>query len=688
MQLRKLANSTKIETDMDKKDAKIRIEKLKEKIHDLNYQYFVLDKSEVSEEVRDSLKQELRRLEAEFPEYITPDSPTQRVGSALSGRFEKIKHLTPKKSLQDAFSEEDIKEWNERITKLVDDDPIQYVCELKIDGLNITVIYKNGLFERAVTRGDGIRGEDVTHTIRTIESIPLTLKEPVDIEVSGEVFISKADFQKINEDQKRNDLEPFANPRNAAAGTVRQLDPKVVASRNLSAFFYELGKNNLEHPPKTQQETLEKFKELGLTVNREYHLFGTIEDVINYLHGWHEKRMGLDYEVDGIVIKVDKKDQQKKMGFTAKAPRFAVAYKFPAEQATTRVLDIHVQVGRTGILTPVAILSPVKVAGSTISRATLHNEDEMKRKEIRIGDTVVIQKAGDVIPEVVQVLKDLRTGHEKPFIFPKICPACGSKVVREEGESAHRCTNQICPAQDRERFNHFVQAFNIDGLGEKIIDQLMESGLVEDPADIFTLTKEDFLELPLFREKRAGNVITAIESAKEITLSRLLFSLGIRHIGSESAHELAHYIESEKSGSRLNIAELVQIGTTMTPEKIQEIEGFGAKVAKEVCDWFHQEKNLNFLEKLERVGIKLPEETNDKVQKLEGKSFVVTGTLSTLSRDEAKNKIRELGGKITSSVSAKIDYLVCGEKPGGKFKKAQKLNVPILEEEEFLKMIK
>jgi len=398
--------------------------------------------------------------------------------------------------------------------------------------------------------------------------------------------------------------------------------------------------------------------------------------------------MELEYEVDGIVIKVDKKDQQKVMGFTAKAPRYAVAYKFPAEQATTRILTIHIQVGRTGILTPVAILSPVKVAGSTISRATLHNEDEMKRKGIRVGDTVVIQKAGDVIPEVVQVLKDLRSGDEKPFRFPKTCPACGSDVVREEGESAHRCTNMECPAQDRERFNHFVKAFNIDGLGEKIVDQLMESGLVEDPADIFTLTKEDFLELPLFQEKRAGNVVAAIELAKVITLARLLFSLGIRHVGEESANELAHYIESEKAGSHLRIAELVQIGTTMTPEKIQEIEGFGAKVAKEVCDWFHQEKNLNFLEKLDRVGVELPEKHNEKAQKLEGKSFVVTGTLASLSRDEAKNRIRELGGKVKSSVSDKIDYLVCGEKPGGKFKKAQKLNVPILEEDEFLKMVK
>lgn len=671
---------------MEKKEAEDRIIKLREKIRELNYQYFVLDKSEVSEAVRDSLKEELKSLESKFPELITPDSPTQRVGSVLSGKFDKVKHLTPKKSLQDAFSAEDVKDWSERIAKLVNNEPIQYVCELKIDGLNITVHYKAGKFVRAVTRGDGIRGEDVTHTVKTIESVPLELKEKIDLEASGEVYISKADFQKINEDQKRLGLEEFANPRNAAAGSVRQLDPQVASSRNLSAFFYELGKNTLEHPPKTQMETLEKFKDLGLAVNREYQQFGNIEDVLNYLQSWHDKRRDLPFEVDGIVIKVNRKKQHKIMGSTAKAPRYAIAYKFPAEQATTKVLDIHVQVGRTGILTPVAILSPVRVAGSTISRATLHNEDEMKRKDIRIGDTVVIQKAGDVIPEVVSVLTDLRSGNEVKFVFPKRCPVCNSRVVREEGESAHRCVNPECPAQDKERYVHFVEAFNIEGLGIKIVEQLIEYQLVEDPADIFTLVKEDFLQLPLFQERRAENVVNAIMAAKKVPLERLLYGVGIRHVGAEMAVSLAHYIRGETKHDPLTFAELIQIGSAMNTEKLMEVEGFGEKVAKSVTEWFHSEKNLQFLKKLDSVGIEFAEEESQGSQKLKGLTFVLTGTMDKLPRDEAKKRIRLHGGKVSGSISVKTDYLVAGKTPGSKFDKAKKLGVKIINEEEFMKM--
>ncbi len=673
---------------MDKKEAKERIEKLKEKIKELNYQYFVLDKSEVSEAVRDSLKEELKTLESKFPEFITEDSPTQRVGSVLSGKFAKVKHLTQKKSLSDAFSSEEVRGWSERIARLVNEEHIQYVCELKIDGLNITVRYKDGKYEKALTRGDGIQGEDVTHTIKTIESVPLELKQKIDIEVAGEVYISKADFQKINEDQKRNGLEEFANSRNAAAGTVRQLDPAVAASRNLSAFFYEMGKNNMEHLPKTQIATLEKFKEMGLPVNREYQEWGNIDDVINYLESWHQKRDRLPFEVDGIVIKVNRKDQQKRMGFTAKAPRFAIAYKFPAEQATTKVLDIHVQVGRTGILTPVAILSPVKVAGSTISRATLHNEDEMKRKDIRIGDTVIIQKAGDVIPEVVSVLSDLRNGHEQKYEFPKKCPVCDSKVMREEGEAAHRCVNLECPAQDKERYIHFVEAFNIDGLGVKVIEKLIEFQLVEDPADIFTLTKEDFLELPLFKDKRAENIVNAILQSRIISLENLIYGLGIRHIGSENAVTLAHYIESEKKHDPLTFAELIQIGSAMTVEKLVEVEGFGEKMAKATCDWFSNLKNQEFIEKLEAVGVELKEKEQKPAANLKGMVFVLTGSLSVMPRDEAKKKIRTAGGKVSGMVGSKTAYVVAGENPGSKYKKAQKLNVPIITEQQFSDILK
>lgn len=672
---------------MKKKEAQIRIHKLKEKIKELNYQYFVLDNSEVSEDVRDSLKQELKNLEEEFSEFITPDSPTQRVGSILSGKFAKVKHLTAKKSLQDAFSQDSVQEWFRRISKLVPKEKIQFVCELKIDGLNVTLHYQNGQLTKALTRGNGAEGEDITHTIRTIESIPLSLNEPVDLEVTGEIYISKADFQKINEEQKREGEEIFANARNAAAGTVRQLDPQIAASRNLSGFFYDIGQNNLANPPRTQHETLERLHELGLKVNGEYRAYGTIEDVLNFLKNWTEHRDALPYEIDGIVIKVDNKSQQKMMGFTAKAPRSAIAYKFPAAQKTTRVLDIHVQVGRTGTLTPVAILSPVQVAGSTVSRATLHNEDEMKRKDIRIGDTVIIQKAGDIIPEVVEVLKDLRTGQEKAFTFPEKCPVCGAKVVRIQGESAHRCTNPECFAQDRERFIHFVTIFNIDGLGEKIIDQLLENQMVDDPSDIFNLTKEDFLILPLFKDKRADNILQAIEKSKIITLEKLLFALGIRHVGEETAIDLAHFIQSEKHYSHLTISEIVQIGTTFTPERLQEIEGFGLKLAQEVASWFHAEKNQEFLKKLEHAGVQIYGTPSQKDQKFRGKSFVVTGTLSSMSRDEAKEKIREHGGKIQSSITPSTNYLICGESPGSKYSNAKKHGVPIVEETEFIKML-
>jgi len=672
---------------MTKKEAKERIDKLKEKIKELNYQYFVLDKSEVSEAVRDSLKAELKKLEEENPEFITQDSPTQRVGSALSERFSKVRHLTPKKSLTDAFSAEEVQEWFGRISKLVPPEKIHFVCELKIDGLNITLWYKNGKLERALTRGNGEEGEDVTHTVRTIESIPLELNRPVDLEVSGEVYISKSDFQKLNDEQLRKGAEVFANPRNAAAGSVRQLDPAVTAARNLSAFFYELGKNNLEHPPRTQHEVLELLMELGLKVNKEYRHLGNIQDVLDFLKSWREKRDSLPYEIDGIVIKVDDKAQQQIMGFTAKAPRHAIAYKFPAAQAATQILDIHVQVGRTGVLTPVAVLQPVRVAGSTISRATLHNDDEIKRKDIRVGDTVIIQKAGDVIPEVVEVLKDLRTGHEKKFIFPKFCPVCGSKVLRKDGESAYRCTNPDCFAQDRERFIHFVMAFNIDGLGEKVVDQLLEHQLVDDPADIFTLTKDDLLGLPLFKDKRAEKVLSAIATSKTITLEKLLLALGIRYVGEETAIELARYIESERRHASFTMPELIQIGTSFTPEKLKQIEGFGDKVAEETANWFINEKNQAFLAKLDKVGVKINAEYRGE-QKLLGKSFVVTGTLKTMSRDAAKERIRKLGGRVQGAVSSKTNYVLCGENPGSKYDKAKKMGLKIIDEQQFLEMTK
>jgi len=693
---------------MDKKEVSLRIEKLRDKIKEMNYQYFILDKTDFSEAVRDSLKQELKQLEDRFPEFITPDSPTQRVGVPLAGRFEKIKHLTAKKSLQDAFSEEEIRDWEEKIIKLVPFQKVHFVCELKIDGLNVTLIYKNGLLEKAITRGDGEFGEDITHTIRTIEAVPLKLNENVDLEVTGEVFISKDAFKKINDEQLKMGLEEFANARNAAAGSVRQLDPMIAAQRNLSVFFYEIGENTLEGTPRRQQSVLERLMDLGLPVNKEYNFCEDIDGVIDYLKKWHKKREDLPYDIDGVVIKVNEKSQQQIMGFTAKAPRFAIAYKFPAEQSTTKVLGIHVQVGRTGALTPVALLSPVKVAGSTISRATLHNEDELQRKDIRIGDTVVIQKAGDIIPEIVEVLKDLRTGNEVEFKFPKLCPVCDSKVERMPGEAVTRCTNPDCFAQDREKFIHYATVMKIDGLGEKVIDLLLENQLMDELPDLYAITRDELLLLPLFKEKKTDKLLLAVEKSKNVSLERFLFAIGIRHIGEETAIALAEYIyevHNETQASRdvhdiksddfhsnegeFSIKQLLLVTNEMKKEDLEDVEGFGEKVAQEIISWFKKEKNQEMLKKLDEAGLKFIKENKPLSLKLSGKSFVVTGSLKTMSREQAKERVRQNGGKVVGSVSAKTSFLLQGEdeKESTKAKQAKKIGVPIIDEEEFIKMI-
>jgi DNA ligase (NAD+) len=698
---------------MDKKEVEERIKKLRTKIQELNYQYFILNRSEVSEAVRDSLKLELKQLEDRFPEFITADSPTQRVGAPLSGKFAKVKHITPKKSLADAFSVEDLQEWEQKIKKLLPpEEKVHYLCELKIDGLNVSLHYKNGLLEKALTRGDGEIGEDVTHSIRTIEAVPLKLQEEVDVEVGGEVYIAKEDFKRINEDQSIKGLETYENPRNLAAGTVRQLDPSITASRKLSAFFYEIAQNNLEGAPRRQQAVLERLMDLGLPVNPQFHYCEDLDDVLKFLEKADKLRKDLAYEIDGVVVKVNEKSQQQILGFTAKTPRYSVAYKFPAEQSTTKVLDIHVQVGRTGALTPVAVLSPVKVAGSTISRATLHNEDELKRKDVRIGDTVIIQKAGDVIPEIVGVIKDLRNGEEKEFKFPHLCPVCNSKVERKDGEAATRCTNPECFAQDRERFIHFATVLDIEGLGEKIIDQLLENQLVDELADIFSLTRDDFLSLPLFKEKKTDNLLQAIEKAKKVSLERFLFSLGIRHVGEETAIQLAHFFrtemrehglvsqnsgegelenkgEAKKSEGQHSLKDLLLVSTDLTKEKLMEIEGFGEKVAEEVLEWFQAERNVELIKKLDEVGMSLIEDSRPFSLKLKGKIFVLTGTLTTMSRDQAKERIRQNGGKISGTVSSKTDFVVKGDNDAmsTKEKEATKKGIKVIGETEFLKMI-
>lgn len=674
----------------DREDAKYRIEKLRKKINELNYKYFVLDESEVEESVRDSLKKELKDLEGQYPEFITSDSPTQRVGSALSGRFAKISHISKKWSLQDVFNEQELRDWMERIEKYLPGQELSFIGELKIDGLNITLHYKSGQLEKAITRGDGEVGEDVTHTIRTIESIPLSLTEPVDLEVSGEVFMSKSAFDRLNKEMAEHEEEPFANVRNAAAGTVRQLDPQVAASRDLQAYMYELGANTLAAQPDSQSETLKAFQRLGLRINPTYKMLHTAEDIIKYRKSFEEKRDSLDYDIDGIVVKVDDKTLWSRLGFTAKAPRYAVAFKFAAVQSTSQILDIQVQVGRTGTLTPVAHLKPTEVAGVTVTRATLHNEDEIARKDIRIGDTVIIQRAGDVIPEVVSVLTDLRTGHEKPFHFPKVCPICGSDVARKEGEVAYRCTNSECFAQKSERLFHFVSrdAMNLDGLGEKVIVQLLENELINDPSDFYDLTAEDLMSLPLFKEKRTGNILNSIENSKKVTLDRFIYALGIRYLGEQGSSELAQYILGrENHPAQYSIEKFLHFIKKLSIEELNNLEGIGEKVATSLYDYFQNTKHIELIEKLARHGIEIEIATPKKQTPVLGKSFVLTGTLSQMSRNEAKDRIKSLGGKVLSAITHDTNFLVVGEDPGSKVKKATELGVKLLSEEEFLKML-
>ena len=692
---------------MNEQEAKKRIDLLKKKIKTLNYDYFVLDKSTVNESVRDSLKRELTELEQVFPRLITEDSPTQRVGSALSGKFEKIKHTTTKKSLADVFSAEEIKAWHKKIKKLVPD-KIEFICEPKLDGLNITIHYHKGQFTQAITRGNGIEGEDVTHSAKTIEAIPLSISKPIDLEISGEIFLPKKQFERINKEQKSKDQKLYANVRNLAAGAIRQLDPKVAAERGLDVNFYEIGASSLT--PQTQEEVLKSFKDLGLPVEPNFHKTSSIDEVVNFCKKWEKKRDSLPYEIDGIVIKVNSLSQQKKMGKTAKTPRYAVAYKFPAQQVTSKVLDIILQVGRTGAVTPVAVMKPTLVAGSVVSRATLHNEDEINKKDIRIGDTVIMQKAGDVIPEVVESIKDLRTGKEKRFRFPYACPVCGEPIERKEGEAAYRCENQFCPAKQREGFSHFVskKGFNIDGLGEKVVAQLLESGLIQDFADVFLLKKLDLMPLELFKDKRAENLVVSLEDASHIPIERFIFSLGIRLLGETSSYDFANYLlhhkkKSEKHLEKIeketdelklfeestpqnksqqedfSILDLIETVQSVKFEELENIDGVGEKVAAYIFEWFHDPDNTKLLEKFYKVGITLDTSNVGRIGKFTGKSFVLTGTLQDMTRDQAKEFIKQNGGKVLSSVSKDLDYLVVGENAGSKLKKAEELGVKVID---------
>lgn len=661
-------------------DAKKRVDELHKLLNQYGYEYYVLDKPSVPDSEYDKRMQELIALETEFPQLKTPNSPTQRIGGEVLEGFQKVRHRIPMLSLANAFNEADLRDFDRRVRQTVGD--TAYVCELKIDGLAVSLRYENGVFVQGSTRGDGTVGEDITVNLRTVRSIPLQLTEKVTIEVRGEVFMPKKSFAKLNKEREENGEILFANPRNAAAGSLRQLDPKIAASRNLDVFLYAIGENHLELIER-HSEGLNYLDRLGLKTNQERRLCSTIDDVLEYIKEWQEKRPDLPYEIDGIVVKVDRYDQQEKLGTTVKSPRWAIAYKFPAEEVMTKLIGIDLSVGRTGVVTPTGILEPVRVAGTTVQRASLHNEDLIKEKDIRIGDYVIVKKAGDIIPEVVRSVPEKRTGKENPFAMPTHCPACGSELVRLEGEVALRCINPKCPAQIREGLIHFVSrnAMNIDGLGEKVITQLFQENLVADVADIYKLTKDQLIQLERMGEKSVQNLLTAIEASKENSLERLLFGLGIRHVGAKAAKILAQTYE--------HIDRLMEA----KEEELQAITDIGEKMANSIVTYFQAPEVKELIDELKSLGVNVtykgerPENIADIESPVAGKTIVLTGKLMNLSRNEAKEKLEQLGATVTGSVSKKTDIVIAGADAGSKLEKAQSLDIEIWSEEQFLEIL-
>jgi DNA ligase (NAD+) len=718
-------------TSLSKKQAKQRIEKLKELINHHRYLYHVLDRQEISPEALDSLKKELFDLEENFPELITPDSPTQRIGGRPLEKFEKVRHPKQMLSFNDGFSQEDMRAWLARISRILTAEEtaqIDFFCEPKFDGLAIELAYQGGVLKVGSTRGDGLMGEDVTQNLKTIEAIPLKLKEEKgeaikdlkvlketdfqerrtpsghlgrsrdnEIVVRGEVFISKKEFERINQEQKQKGQLPFANPRNMAAGSVRQLDPKITASRHLDFYAYDIvaadnstrGKKSTiaDFLPRSETHSQEHqlLKDSGFKTDPRCRKLKNLEDVFLFHQQLLKERDNLPYEIDGLVVQVNNNKIFEKLGVAGKAPRAAIAFKFPLKQSTTIVEDIVVQIGRTGAATPVAILKPVEVAGVTISRATLHNEDEIKRLGLKIGDTVVVGRAGDVIPVIVSVLEELRSGKEREFEMPRQCPSCSAELIKLEGEVLWRCPNSKCFAQRQRYFHHFVSkaAFDIVGLGPKIIERFIEEGLIGDPADLFQLKEGDIMPLERFAEKSAKNLVASIQTKKKITLPRFIYALGIRQVGEETARDLAEYFgdfEKLKNASS---------------EELQKIKDVGPVVAESIYEWFRDKDNVKFLEKLEKAGVMIISNIKNQIsktqirnQKLRSKIFVLTGALETMDREGAKEKIRELGGDVSESVSKKTDYVVVGKDPGSKLKRAKELGIKILTEREFLRLIR
>ncbi|MEE8563988.1 MAG: NAD-dependent DNA ligase LigA [Atribacterota bacterium] len=661
-----------------------KIEELREKIRYHNYRYYVLDDPTVADTEYDQLMRDLIELEEKYPRYITPSSPTQRVGIEPVSGFTTVKHIAPMLSLANAFSPEELRAFDQRIKKLVPEQKLEYVVELKIDGLAVTLVSEDDIFTRGATRGDGTTGEEITSNLRTVKAIPLKLfgeDNPPRIEVYGEVYMKKSDFKKLNKERTKRGENLFANPRNAAAGSVRQLDPRITAKRHLDTFIYRATfpeGNNFN----THMEVLDYLKKIGFKVNPHNKLCQDIEEVINYCQQWIEKKEELDYEIDGMVIKVNSLRTREELGSTTRSPRWAIAYKFPAQQLTTKVKDIIVQVGSTGAITPVAELEEVTISGSVVKRATLHNEDEIGRKDIRIGDTVLIQKAGEVIPEVVKVIKEKRKGGEKKFDMPTICPTCGEKIFRPEGEVVSRCINPACPDQVRGRIRHFASrdAMDIEGLGPAIIDQLVGKDLIKDISGLYFLKRDDLISLERMAEKSADNLLDAIEKSKKKSLANLIYGLEIRYVGVHTSEVITRYYPTL---DKFKIASL---------EELIEINEIGPKIAESIILFFKEKENLAIIERLRSAGLNLGQEEEKirkekEVQILEGKQFALTGTLEDFTRTQVKEIISKLGGRVTGSVSKKTDYVVAGEDPGSKYQKAQELGVTIINEEEFKKII-
>jgi len=699
---------------MTKEEAKKRIEKLKKVINHHRYLYHVLNKQEISDAALDSLKHELFKLEEMYPEFITPDSPTQRVaGKPLEG-FKKVSHPLPMLSMEDVFSEKELRDWEDYLNRLAphhfsqkSGEGVEYFAELKIDGFAITLIYENGIFLAGATRGDGKIGEDVTQNLKTIESIPLSLEirrklpeneeiaknlqkliEKGKIEIRGEVYMEKKAFEKFNEEQRKRSLAPFANPRNLAAGSIRQLNPKLAASRPLKFLAYDIVTDFGQEKHSQEHRILTA---LGFKTDpgRECQ---SLQETVEFWREVAKKRETLPFLIDGIVINIDDNSLFKKLGVVGKSPRGSRAFKFAPQQATTVIEDIKLQVGRTGAVTPVAHLKPVQVGGVTITRATLHNEDEIKRLGVKIGDTVIVGRAGDVIPDVVKVLPDLRTGKEREFHFPKNCPVCEAKLKRPESEVVWRCPNPNCGARKRESLYHFTskKAFDIEGLGPKIIDQLIDENLISSAPDLFELKEGDLIPLERFAEKKTQNIIEAIQNSEKIPLVRFIYALGIRHVGEETAINLANYLSSvSEDGDKMKFHRLGSIEKLKktTKEELEKIPDIGPEVSESIYDFFQEKRNQKLIDDLIRAGVKIltPERVG---KKLTGRTFVLTGTLETITREEAKEKIRLLGGEISETVSKKTNYIIVGKKPGSKYERAKELGVKTINEKEFLHLIK